>query len=228
MHVISRQSGFTLIEMLVSLSLFTIIITITVGTLLVLLNSNRELASSQSLMDTLSFSLDSMTREIRTGRQYFCGSTNNMNAPVGGYRMFRESAPVFFLPRHEEIGSNVRDCPTGRGNNRFHGVSIIESDNSVTGSSNTRILYYYDDGGVNAPGRLMRRIGNNPAESILSSNIDVVDANFFVSGTERLAGGGSDDTEQPTVTVLIEATAVNNPTDIITLQTTVTQRELDI
>lgn len=227
MRASSRQSGFTLIEMLVSLSLFTIIVTITVGTLLVLLNSNRNLASGQSLMDTLSFSLDSMTREIRTGRQYFCGSTNSINASVGGYQMFREDTGGS-PNRHEEIGNNVRNCPLGKESSRYHGVSIIESDDSVTGSANTRILYYYDAGDGTTPGRLMRRIGNNPAESILSSNIDVVDANFFVSGTERLAGGGSANTEQPTVTVLIEAAAINNPADTITLQTTVTQRELDI
>lgn len=228
MYFSSRQSGFTLIEMLVSLSLFTVIITITVGSLLVLVNSNRELASSQSLMDTVAFSLDSMTREIRTGRAYFCGSVNNKNAAASGYHMFREGGGP--PNRHEEISNNVNPCPTGRGNFRIHGVSIIEADDSITGTGSNRILYYYEASPSSAPdtpGRLMRRIGNNPAESILSSSINVTDADFFVTGTDRLVSG-SDNTEQPTVTVLIEAVAIDNPADIITLQTTVTQRELDI
>ena len=66
-------SGFTLVEVLVSLSLFTVVVTMSVGTMLVLIDANGKQQSMQEVMTNLSFALDSMTREIRTGSFYQCG-----------------------------------------------------------------------------------------------------------------------------------------------------------
>lgn len=223
MQTATPQSGFTLIEMLVSLSLFTVVVTITVGSMLVLINGNRELVNSQSIMDSLSFSMDSMTREIRTGRAYFCGSVNNTNANIGGSgtRIFNDSSTD-----HDNLGRQTRDCVNGnQSGHRFHGVSVIEGGNSVTGSGSTRILYYYRAGSGSTPGTIMRRVGNGMAESIFSSGLEVTSAEFFVSDSASLDDGNN---RQPTVTVVLTAADINDPSDTMTLQTTITQRELDI
>jgi prepilin-type N-terminal cleavage/methylation domain-containing protein len=188
-----KNIGFTLIEMLVALSLFTIVVTIAVGAFLSLIGASRGVQSEQSVMTTLTFVLDSMTREIRTGTSYNCNDTTFSN--------------------QEGYGSTAQNCENGS-----DGVSFVESGSSITGAS-SRIAYYYDD----STGTLFRRVGNGTAQSIVSDGITVTDAQFFVTGSRRLAAGF---TGQPTVTIILEARDETGATT--TLQTTVTQRELDI
>lgn len=76
------ERGFSLIEVLVSLSIFTIVITISVGVLLVLITANARAQNTQEIMTNLSFALDSITREIRTGADYYCGSEGSI--PTSG------------------------------------------------------------------------------------------------------------------------------------------------
>jgi len=71
--VVQKSMGFTLVEVLVSMSLFTIVVTMSMGTLLVLIDANAKQQNIQTAMTNLSFALDSMTREIRTGYSYQCG-----------------------------------------------------------------------------------------------------------------------------------------------------------
>ena len=73
----------------------------------------------------------------------------------------------------------------------------------------------------------MRRVGNDDAQSIVSSGLVVQNAEFFVTGSTPSDGGV--DVEQPTVTIYIEAQDVDDPTaKSYYLQTTVTQRTLDL
>ena len=64
--------GFSLIEVLVSLSIFAVVMTIAVGSLMVLIAANSRSQNMQEAMTNISFALDSMTREIRTGTDYYC------------------------------------------------------------------------------------------------------------------------------------------------------------
>jgi prepilin-type N-terminal cleavage/methylation domain-containing protein len=194
-----KTAGFTLIEMLVSLSLFTIVVTIAVGALLSLIGASKGVQSEQSVMTTLTFVLDSMTREIRTGTNYYCHTSAVLDgAPVGT--------------------TNSRDCVSGS-----NGLSFIEGGTSLTtGASSKRIAYYLDtSSGTN---RIMRKVGILDPESIVSDGITITDAQFFVTGSTRL--GVSTNTVQPTVTIILEARDDTGATT--TLQTTITQRELDI
>jgi hypothetical protein len=71
----------------------------------------------------------------------------------------------------------------------------------------------------------MRQVGTESVK-MLSSDVILKDVQFFVSGAGSLLD--SNDTKQPTVTVIIEAQDPNDTTKVYTLETTVTQRELDI
>lgn len=239
----SKQSGFTLIEMLVSLSLFTIVMTITLGTLLILIKGNQVSVAEQSVMDTLAFSLDSMTREIRTGSYYVCVSANGPNQPAESTSYIPSSPAVlnryFFHDTNTEpfsasrnqhhnnlntsYGLKSRDCVAGNsGNNRLHGLSFVEGGNSITGGSAGRILYYFDSN----TGTIMRRVRSNAAEPIISNSIEIVNAEFFVSGAARL---NYSDAVQPSVTIVIQARERGNTeAEIVTLQTTITQQSLDL
>lgn len=75
----SRNAGFTLIEMLVAVSLFAVVMTISVGALLALVDANRKAQAMQSVMNNLNVALDGMVRSIRMGTDYHCGSASETN-----------------------------------------------------------------------------------------------------------------------------------------------------
>lgn len=208
------EYGFTLIEMIVSLALFSVVVTVSVGALLMLIATNDKLQGEQSVMTNLSFALDSMTREIRTGTSYICVSSNTVSGVFG-------SSPL------ETYTTATPDCPNSSAQ-RFRGVIFNEAGDSITGATDNKIMYYYDADPVQG-GKIYRRVGNQAAESIVSSGIFVEDAKFFVTGGPSVDDTG--DTTQPTVSVHIQAVDVNDAAadkKSYFVQTTVTQRTLDI
>ena len=218
------QRGFTLIEMIVSLGIFSIVATMTVGSLLVLISGNQQLQGEQNAMTNLAFAIDSMTREMRTGSSYVCvgkeGYTSNDALDIFNNNDSRHESldtPTVFM---------TRDCLNGlTGSQTLQGVSFIEGGNSITSTVTNaeRILYFYDA----TADTIKRKVGDNAPQSIVSSGVRIVDADFFVSGAPRY-GGGVGNTEQPTVTLYIAAQQVGDPDKTYYLQTTVTQRILDL
>lgn len=211
------ERGFTIIEMLVSLGIFSIVVTTTVGALLVLIAGNNVLQGQQSVMTNLTFLMDSMTREIRTGTNYFCGDRSNTNNTGNiNSKLFND---VDDIPP-----TQTQDCPTGA-NQSFQGLAFVETGGSITDryGGATRISYYFDPDEKT----IMRKVGDTPAEKIVSSGIVIEHAEFFVTGAARKFGGS--DVTQPSVTIFIEAhDAFDDSRAPFYLQTTVSQRRLDL
>jgi prepilin-type N-terminal cleavage/methylation domain-containing protein len=69
----AKQRGFTLIEMIVSIFLFSIVMVVATGSLVSILGANRKAQAVKTVMNNLNFVLDSMTRAIRVGTDYDCG-----------------------------------------------------------------------------------------------------------------------------------------------------------
>lgn len=68
-----KPRGFTLVEMIVAIFIFSVAMVIATGALVSILNANRKAQAVKSVMNNLNFALDSMTRSIRTGADYDCG-----------------------------------------------------------------------------------------------------------------------------------------------------------
>ncbi len=71
------KKGFTLIEIMVSLSVFIIIMTLSLGSILSILNLNEKSQTKKTAMDNLNFALESMSRTIRFGTNFYCGTTSD-------------------------------------------------------------------------------------------------------------------------------------------------------
>lgn len=71
----NTKKGFTLIEIMVSLSVFIIIMTVSLGSILSILNSSEKSQTKKTAMDNLNFALESMSRTIRFGTNFYCGTT---------------------------------------------------------------------------------------------------------------------------------------------------------
>ncbi len=67
------QKGFTLIEMITAIAIFSFVMLIAMGSLLNVLSANRQGQGVQTIINNLSLSMEMMSREIRTGYSYHCG-----------------------------------------------------------------------------------------------------------------------------------------------------------
>lgn len=113
----TKQKGFSLIELLVSMALFTVVLTMGIGALLVLINANAKAQNTQESVSNIQFALDSMAREIRTGFAYYCSSGSETTGDI----------------------TTHQDC------NKGTYLSIIEGGKSLTaGAENRRIAYRFN------------------------------------------------------------------------------------
>ncbi len=214
-----KQNGFTLVEMIVALAVFSVVATISVGALLTLIASNNNAQSEQNVMTNLSFALDSMTRELRTGSYYYCTGVSVRSSAIAGssgVKMFQDNEDL------SPLGNSTNNCPNGN-SRAVHGVSFIEGGQSITGADDTRIVYFFDA----TAGTLYRMVSGQSAQSIISSSIFIEDMQFYVSGAPATTASVPDD-EQATVTITIRARERSGSDQVYNIQTTVTQRVLDI
>jgi prepilin-type N-terminal cleavage/methylation domain-containing protein len=69
-----RARGYTLIELIVSVGLFALVMMLVSGAYLMMINVTRQAQGLATGIDNLSFTLETMTRTIRTGTNYSCNS----------------------------------------------------------------------------------------------------------------------------------------------------------
>ncbi len=199
-YALKTNSGFSLVEILVSLSLFIIVLTMAVGSLLVLISANAKAQNIQAAVGNVQFALDSMTREIRTGYAYYC-STNVSTNITGSF-------------------DQTSDC------NKGAYLSIIEGGKSLTGdnTSNSRLAYRYNS----TTKAIERKIGTGSWYSLTDPSVSIDQMHFNVSGTTEHSVDGS--TVQPNVTIYIvgSVAGVEDTDTTFTMQTTVTKRVIDL
>lgn len=72
----SITKGYTLIELIVAIGLFSIVMTLAAGAYLLMVSINRQAQGAASGIDNLAFASEVMLRTIRTGTAYSCGGGN--------------------------------------------------------------------------------------------------------------------------------------------------------
>ncbi|MCA9361351.1 prepilin-type N-terminal cleavage/methylation domain-containing protein [Candidatus Kaiserbacteria bacterium] len=197
----NSTKGFSLIEVLVSLSIFTIVVTVSVGTLLVLIDANTKSQSQQNVMTNVTFALDSMVRDIRTGSDYYCDDADSNPNPDS---------------------DDVKDCAAG---DTF--FAFNEGGNSLTaGKGSSRIAYRLSE--IDGVGAIERRLGTGSWSRVTAPLVDITDLRFTLTGSARLSVAS--DVVAPTLTIYITGQsggAGDLGADFV-IQTTVAQLLLDI
>ena len=74
----SGEQGFTIIEVIVSLAIFTTVMTVAAGSILSIVDANRKSQAVKNVVDNLNFALDDMVRNIRVGTGYSTNLTNTL------------------------------------------------------------------------------------------------------------------------------------------------------
>ncbi len=94
----NNKAGFTIIETMIAVSLFLIVVTIGIGSLLNATSLNRKSQNTRSIMDNLSFIMEDISKNLRTGYNYHCSnSLSNLSTPLscasgGGIISFKSSS----------------------------------------------------------------------------------------------------------------------------------------
>ena len=72
-----KKKGYTLIELIVAMGLFSIIMLLASGAYLVVISLNRQAQGMAAGIDNLAFAIEIMARSIRTGTSYSCAGAGN-------------------------------------------------------------------------------------------------------------------------------------------------------
>ncbi len=86
---VSSQSerGFTLIEMLVATSVLSVTVLISLSSFLAVLAAQKKANAVANVQENIKFSVEMILREIRTGKNYYCGygtGSDTNDCPNGG------------------------------------------------------------------------------------------------------------------------------------------------
>ena len=107
------KKGFTLIELMVAVSIFIIIMTISMGSIIGIFNVNRKSRTLKTVLNNLNLTTESMSKEMRFGKNYHCGSgdvTTPQNCPSGDTLMSflsNDGAQITYRSRDNGIEKRV-------------------------------------------------------------------------------------------------------------------------
>ena len=87
LNIKNKNSGFTLVEMMVAIAVFSIVMVMAMGALLNVIESNNKAQSIKTAVDNISFALEGISKDMRMGTEYSCskdGSNFNGDCSDGG------------------------------------------------------------------------------------------------------------------------------------------------
>lgn len=75
------KKGFTLIELMTAVSIFAIVMTISMGSIVSIFDANSKSRSIKAVMSNLNLAMESMSKEMRYGKSYHCSSSGTIENP---------------------------------------------------------------------------------------------------------------------------------------------------
>ncbi|HIP33445.1 MAG TPA: type II secretion system protein [Bacteroidia bacterium] len=109
-----KNKGFTLIEMLVSMTLFSFVVTIALGALFTILKANEKTKVIKLVVNNLSIALEGMSREIRVGYDYTCNNINSDECSKFEFKT-KDGCDAFYEFNDSTIYKKIEKKPLGGG-----------------------------------------------------------------------------------------------------------------
>ena len=79
----AAKRGYTLLEMIVAVGIFSVVMLAATGAYLTLINLDRQARAMNDVVSNLTFAVDSMSRAVRTGTNYKCNNVSGTNCTNG-------------------------------------------------------------------------------------------------------------------------------------------------
>jgi len=194
------NGGFTILETMVAVTLFTIIVTVGIGAMLNVNLARKKTESQRAVMDNLSFIMEDMSRNIRLGQMYHCLEDDNLSSIA-----------------------TPNDCPTSS-----RAISV-EPFNGSLDTTGDQLIYQFIHPDSPDNGILQKSTNGGDSFLSLTPTEVIFDwssSGFTVIGSEP----SPEDFHQPRVIIRLVGRVVVPGTDVespFNLQTTVSMRLVD-
>jgi len=211
-----KKGGFTLIEMLVAVTLFAMVMVVATSAIFTIVNADKKAEALNSVVNNLNFSIESMVRDMKTGIRYTCPSSNGTytNSPALDASIYAD-----------EISASHDLCTDAT-----IAVPAVTLFSTLSGSPKA-VEYRYMPADANGTGRIVHtdlQTGSTPEVSYVmtSPEINVTSVKFYVANP----GNGGTPKIQPSIfiTITAEANVGDNQVTKFRIQTFVSQRILNI
>lgn len=204
-NFLQKNKGYTLIETVVAVGIFSVIILIGINALINANEAGRKGRDLRNVIDNFNFALEDMSRNIRDGYHYHCGDEVLIESPLS---CNPDNSPrVIFFEQITGIDGNASDQV---------GYKFTRIDSPNCGSGGVSLQYNLcktTNGGTTW-------IQLNPPEIVFSSA-----SVFSVLGAEDYPT----DKQQPLATIFLSGNITyKNFTTSLSAQTTVSQRYIEI
>lgn len=197
----TKNKGFTLIEIIVSTAIFTVVVTIAVGALTSLNKTSREARATRVIIDNANSAIDSMARIIRMGTRFDGACDAQCNCGARGIDDLGDSRMT------DALGSGGNTCL------RFYGP-VASMPNDLH-----QIRYRYNSENKSVE----RSLVDGQWERMTAPEVEVSSMKFFVNG-QKLGGAGLGG-DQPVVTMIMQGVArVSRVTKPFSIQTSIAPR----
>ena len=194
----AKKQGFTLIEMMVSITVFMLVMTVAASALLTVIDANRKAQSIKTAVNNLNFVLEGVTKDMRMGSDYKWSADCINN--------FRNDSDANGVSCIRYVG------PTGT--KRF--TIKFTPANVTTGTLGK--LSRCEETAPFGPGPC----SDPNFEDLTSESADIKSVAFYTTGLANPCSGPT----QPMITMTIAGSAgkKENTTTSFTLQTSATER----
>lgn len=166
MKTFNKKTGFTLVEIMVAVSIFAIVAVIATGALVTASDINRKAQSIKLAVDNVNFALNKMAFEIRVGGSYSCGKDGVVVSVA--------------------YGDNGNDCPDGGNTLYFYTYRGDDCDDYYTSCATTEnkipVVYKLNQAGN---GLAYSNNGGSSYFDITSSEVRITNLEFKVNGAEN-------------------------------------------
>lgn len=198
----TKQVGFTLVEIMVAVSVFTIVVIVGIGALLTVNAAYRKTKDRRQAVASVSNAVEYMVREMRTGYSFVCTNYENTvltsGTPILSADCFPPVAPSDGITFLDQEGNQ----------------QMIYFNPSVVGYQGIgQILKTSFSGGIT----------QQPQPVTDPSIVDIESVNFYVKGVSD-----STHTIQPFILVQIKGSVVGQANSDFTFQSAISQRLLDV
>lgn len=208
---VSSQKGFTLIEMLVAVGLFSVVMLVAVSAILSIIGNNKKAQGINNVVNNLNFAIESMVRDMKTGYLYRCDGT---------------------MPTSVQDTSGL--CPENSGPQ-----TSVAFFSTITGVPEA-VMYSFVEpttvDGQYVPGHIVKTTGEtgSPVELTSKTDVDIKSVQMFVHSpvpaSEAALLNPPQTPSQPGIFLIIkgEANILGNEVTEFGLQTFISQRVLNL
>jgi type II secretory pathway pseudopilin PulG len=204
----NKKGGYTIIETMIAIAVFLILIMTGMTTLVNAFSVHKKSQNMRSEMDNLSFILEDMSRNLRTGTQYYCLNNYEGDSFLTSNINQRKSSPV-------DMGGTRQIC---------WGIAF-EAAGGGFDESQDQWVYYIDGSGAIQKSVMGPYTEPSNFNTLTPPEVKLNPVSgFYIFGAEAVPG----DKQQPFIKIILAGSVSDRGvTSPFSLETVVSSRVID-